>query len=171
MLVEIPPAIPRTIQVFAALDLLEIPAHAPRAPALVAGQLRDVVPVAVVRRDENQCVMRGAATKGASARIKDPGSPFVIDLDVLQIVMCIPLLLLRVVIVMDVEFPRELIVFRTARMPGGDLVLVVVGLFLVAGFENENAVASLGEPHRHRPAAGTGPDDNEIVFIAQFVCG
>src|SRR5262245_65934924 len=96
MLVEIPPARPRTVQVFAALDLLEILAHAPRAPALVAGQLRDVIPVAVVRRDKNQCVMCGATPQGAGARIEDPGSPLVIDLDVIQIVFSIPLLPSRV---------------------------------------------------------------------------
>src|SRR5262245_24192941 len=106
--------------------------------------------------------MRGAAAQGARTRIEDSLAR--------QVVGFIFLLLFGIAIVVDVEFPRELVVFRAARMPCRDLV--VVGLFLVAaGFENENAVAGLGKPHRHRPAAGTGSYDNEIVFIVQFVCG
>ena len=53
-------------------------------------------------------------------------------------------------------------------MKGRDLI--VVGLFVAAGFENENAVAGFRKPHGHRSATGAGSYDNEIVFFIQLVC-
>ena len=158
---EIPPPVPWTVPISAALEALEILAHTPAAPGFVAGQFRDVVPVTVVGRDEDHRVMRGATTQRACARIEDSLAT--------QVVFLIPLLLHRVGIVMNIEFPRELLVFRAERMEGGDLV--VDRLFRVAGFENEHAVAGFRKPHGHRPATGAGSYDNEIVFLIQVVCG
>src|SRR5262245_47056598 len=105
--------------------------------------------------------MRGAAAERACTWIKDPLAG--------EVVGFVPLLLLGIGIMVDEEFPRELFVFRAERMKGRDLV--VVGLLVVAGFENENAVARFGKPHGHRPAAGAGSYDDVIVFLFRLVCG
>src|SRR5262249_23393166 len=158
MLPEIHSPPPRAVQVSAALKLLEILPHGLAAPRPVSGQLRDMVPVAVVGRDKDLRMMCRAAAERARARIEDSLSR--------QIVDCIPLLLRGIGVVVDEEFPREVFVFGAERVKGGDLVCV--RLILSTGFQNENAVTGFGKPHGHRPATGAGSYDNEVEFFFQL---
>ena len=65
----------RDAAVAALLQPLEVVAHGLGVPGLVAGQLGDAVPVAVVGVDEDHGVVRGAPAQRAGARVEDAVAP------------------------------------------------------------------------------------------------
>lgn len=61
----------RVGKVLAALHLLEVGAHLARRPRIVTRQRGDVVPVAIMRIDGDQSIVRSAAAESASPRVED----------------------------------------------------------------------------------------------------
>ena len=67
-------------EILVALKLGEIAAHPARPPRLITRQIRDVVPVLVIRRDGNHRMVRRAATHARAARIENALLPAVVGM-------------------------------------------------------------------------------------------
>src|SRR5947207_1868792 len=98
--------------VVAALDTPEIRVHRLGAPARVASQVGDVLPVRIMRADGDQCIVRRAAAQGARSRV--PDAELAAHFDCLGIT---PLLLLVLIVVDDV-IPAHRYVLRCLREEG-----------------------------------------------------
>src|SRR5688572_16158348 len=98
---------------FAALETLEVRTHVLGTPGCVAGQVRKLIPVGIVRVDQNQRVVRGAAPERARPRIEDTVHLLALErAPVLQV-----LLLSRLILVVpDEEVPADAVVLRRQRM-------------------------------------------------------
>src|SRR5205823_5344608 len=59
------------IDILAALELREVAAHRAGAPGVVAGEIRDISPILVVRRDGDHRVVRRAPADAGTAWIED----------------------------------------------------------------------------------------------------
>ncbi len=102
--------------VLAVLETFEIAAHFGRPPGFVAGDLRNVIPVTVLRDDSDHGVMRRATSQGSGARIKD--TVFAVEFYGLGVFG-----LLRVVTVMaDEVIPRASLVFGREPVKNGHLI-------------------------------------------------
>ncbi len=164
----------------AVLEPFEIGPHLRRGPARVAGELGDVVPVGVVRIDENHRVVRGAPAERARARIVDAvdARPAMV-LDELRIA---PLPHV-IAIVADEEVPGHRGVFGGERVEGGNVVVVRqaidVGLNRIAaaqfarvaaGLEQDDAPARFRQARGYGAAACAGADD-EVFTVGGGGCG
>ena len=149
---------------FAALETLEVRAHVLGAPARIAGQIRKLIPVGIVRVDQDHRVVRGAAPERAGPRIENATDrlPLGIRGAVLEVLL-LPVLIL---VVPDEEVPADAVVLRRERMKRRHVVVVRQtvdawrlrrgpdGLARIAtGFDQQHAEARLGEPCRHGAAS------------------
>jgi hypothetical protein len=107
--------------------------------------------------------MGRASPQCSRAWVKDSIAWRAINHFVVEKISLVSALLLRISVVLNIKFPRQIGVFATKGMKGGDLVLV--GLVRSTCFKDENAVTSLCQIHRYRPATGAGPDNNKIIFV------
>ena len=147
------------------LQLLEVRPHVFRPPAAVAGQVGQLVPVGVVRTEEDHRVVRGTTSECTGARIQHA-------IDVLSIprfpVVRIALLLGRVAVVAHEEVPAHRRVFSGEGMERRHVVVVRIGAIRIAargsriraGFEHEHAIPGFGKTGGHGAAAGAGADDD-----------
>src|SRR6185436_7107954 len=89
---------------FAALETLEVRAHVLGAPARIAGQIRKLIPVGIVRVDQDHRVVRRAAPERARPRIEDTVHLLALErAPILQV-----LLLSRLILVVpDEEVPAD----------------------------------------------------------------
>src|SRR5262249_9694410 len=133
----------------ATLDPAKIALHPRRPPRCVAGHLPDVIPVGIVRPDDDHRVVAGASAKPARTRVEDAVDGFAIPLGAIAPVLA---LLRRIGVVADPEIPSKPRVFGRKGMKGGNAVIradrpllrrrVVRGLDgIVAGVEQEDASA------------------------------
>ena len=160
--------------VLAVLQLLEIGPHAVGAPGGIAGQVRNVVPIVVVRIDNDHGVVCGAAAKATGARIPDAVDGLAIVVRHVFVILVLP----GVVGVMaDEKVPAHRVVFRRTGMEDGDVVIVrkpidvgidgVAALELKrvpAGFHHKDLSAVLGKPRGDSAAAGARA--NNDIFEA-----
>src|SRR5258706_5986761 len=107
-------------------DLCEILVHLPRRPASIAGRIRNRLPVAVVRPDDNHRVMSGAPAQGASTRIESP-MPARVSLNQIFWILFLTLL---VFVVANIEVEPHILILGGPAMKHGHLVVPVL-LFLL----------------------------------------
>ena len=122
-----------------------------------------VVPVGLVRIDQDHRIVGGAAAERAGTRIKHAiDSPAVQFAAVFRVSTLGPV----VVVVPDEEVPAHRLVLRGERMERGDVVVIGQPVLarpppdgagqcagVAAGFEKQNLVACLGEPRGDRSPA------------------
>ena len=152
------------VTVLGALDAIEVLAHPPGAPAVIARDLGDVVPVALVRIHRDHGVVRGAAAERRGARIEDArraGIP-----GIAPVVLRIALRPVVVGIVLDVELPAEARVLGRQAVECRHRIMVVDPV--AAGIDQQHAEALERQVRRKRAAAGAGAHDDEVV---RLVCG
>src|SRR5258708_5122626 len=103
------------------LEPLEVRPHLRCGPARVAGEVGDVVPIRVVRIDENQRIVRRAPAQCASAWIVDAvdARPSIV-LDELRIATLQPV----VAIMTDEEVPGDRVILGGEGMKGRNVVVV-----------------------------------------------
>ena len=158
----------------AVLEALEVRAHVLGAPRRIAGEIRELVPVRVVRVDEDHRVVRGAAAERAGARVQHAVDALAV---VRVAVLRVAPLLLVVVVVADEEVPAQRVVLGRERMKGRDVV--VVGSVLrrrlrgsppsVRGSppaSSRSTGTRFGEPGGDGAAAGAGADDDVVGVVA-----
>ena len=165
-----PEALPGPVS--ALLEPLEVRPHVLRAPRGVAGQVGELIPVGVMRIDEDHRVVRGAAAKGAGARIPDRVDRLaVVVLDELAIAA----LLFVVLVVPNEEVPADGVVFGRQRMERWNLVVFGIRvdawvkwvgpgdtLRIAASFEHDYGVACLNQPRGNRAASRARADDDIV---------
>ena len=161
---------PLEAPVVAVLHAFEIRTHVVRAPRRVARDVRDLVPIRVVRVHEDHRVVRRAAAERAGARVEDAVHlPGVVRLDEFHI-----LTLPRIVLVVtDEEVPSQRLVLGRQRVKRGDVVVFGQGVAsgtlriaalqcsrIAAGLEQQHAEARLGKAGRDGAAAGARTDND-----------
>src|SRR5919109_877761 len=99
----------------ALLDPLKVLTHPACAPRLIAGEVRDIVPVGVVRVNQDHGVMRGAAAERPGARVKY-ATPF-------GRVLVVSFLTLFVCVMPHKKIPLHERIFRCKGMKGRNLVV------------------------------------------------
>ncbi len=148
-------------EVVAVLEHLEVPAHVRRAPRVVASDVGDVLPVALVRVDGDERVVRGAAAERAGARVEHA---LVGELGVERG-------LRRVVPMVDEEIPPHVLVLGRLRVERGDLVDLAVAV-IFTGLEQEHLVPGAREVRGERTATGPRPDHDVLERrLVRFLLG
>ena len=154
----------------AVLDSLEVGTHVIRAPGRIAGDVGDLIPVGVVRVDEDHRVVRRAPAERAGARVQDAVHLALVERGAELLV----LLLARIVLVMpDEEIPSQRFVLCRERVKGGNVVILGqrilavtlrIGALKRAGIatrlEQEDPEPRFREPRGDGPAAGARADDD-----------
>lgn len=169
---------PRKPAVVAVLHALIVLAHVLRTPRGIAGELREVVPVAVVRVDRDHRVVRRTAAQGAGPRVEHavhalavPGFP----------VFRIALLLRRVGVMAHPEIPAQRVALGGNTVKGGHVVVVRQVLSvrvpahpagrlarITARFEQQDFPSGRGEPRGDGPAPRTRAN-HDVLEIALYV--
>ena len=148
----------RLLDVAAPLDPLEDASHPIRGPRLVIRVVRlgdpgDLLPVAVVRVDGDQGVVRRAAPQGPGAGVQDA-----LALHVLGIVLVA--LSRRIGVVLDEEIPAHLRVLCRLGVERRDVVVQV--LVFVAGLDQKDLEPRAGKVGGDRSAAAARANDDII---------
>ncbi len=162
----------------AVFHALEVAAHVVGRPRAVAGQVGDVVPVGVVRRDGDHRVVRRASTERAGARIENA-----VDGLAVERVAVLRILLLQRLggVVTDEEVPLHRRVLTGEAMKHRHVIVAgqaifTVGLRFSAGIaaarrngiatslEQQHLAARFRQPRGHRAAAGSRADHNVLVL-------
>ncbi len=149
----------------AILELAKLRVHGIGRPARIPGQRRDVLPVGLVRVDEDHCIVRGAAAERAGARVEHT----------LRSRLRITRLPRRVGIVLDVEIPAQRLVLRGERVKGGHVVVVGQAVrlghaahpalepaWITTRFEEEDTHAGLGKAGGDGSTASARADDDVV---------
>src|SRR5438552_9312440 len=111
--------------ILTALQALEIASHALRSPRRIAGHLGDMIPIAVVRVDQDHRIVGSATAQRCTARIQYTVAS--------RQKLLVASLLDIVFVVADEEVPGEALIFRRPRMKRRHLVVVI--FFLATRFE------------------------------------
>jgi hypothetical protein len=161
----------------AVLETLEVPPHGGRRPAAIPGQPGDVVPVRVLRIDEDHRVVRGAAAKRASTRIENASG---IATGRQRDVLGVATVQGGVGLMLNEEVPGQPIVFGRERMKRRDVVVVrqprpraiqpVPSGELVCvstGFEEQHPAATFRQTRGQCSAASAGSDDDVLVRVVE----
>ena len=144
--------------VVARLQPLEPRSHRRGAPARVAGERGDAVPVAGVGVHRDHRVVGGAAADGGGPRVEHAAALLGHRL----VVAPLPGV---VVVVAHVQRPAHPRVLAGPAVEGGHRVVgAVIGLDAAVepGLEHEHPHARLGEVGRHGPTARPRPDDDVV---------
>ena len=143
-----------------ALEPLKIRTHPRRRPVRIAGQIPNVIPVRVMRVDQDHGVVRGAPPPRARSRIEDAalGRPVVWVAPLFRFIFVVP----------DEEIPFHGGVFGSESMKGGNVVVrrKAVGLGvdgiaaaqlprIAPSFQHNNAATTIGQARSHGAPART----------------
>ena len=153
--------------IVATLDAFEIFAHAAGRPRSVACQLRDVFPIAVVRRDKNHRVMGGASAKRPGSQVKYAWRRRALIFSRSRIALFACALAFWFAIMPDVEIPSHVRMFGRHSVKRRHLV--IDGFVAAAGFQHQNPITRLGKIGGNRTAARPGPYDDIVVFLVHAV--
>src|SRR5450432_3755861 len=144
----------RTWNILAIFQARKVAAHVVRAPRVVTGDPRDVIPVAILRDDGDHRVVRRASAQGARTRI-----PYAIFF---RYILTIPRLLSAVRVVADEVIPGALLVFGRETVKDGDFVHVASQIVfrarIAARFEQQDFEIPAGKIRGERAAARAGPN-------------
>ena len=159
----------------ALLDALEIGPHVFCAPRRIAGQVRDLIPVGIVRVHQNHRAVGGASAEDAGARVEDAVDVPAVDR---RAVARVPRLFHLIAVVADEEIPPHGVILGGQRMEGRHVVVVGQAVHarrlrcrsdhgprIAARLEQQDTVAGLGQSRRHRPAARAGADDDVVGVV------
>ena len=159
-----PPPVP------AVLDSLEVGAHVIRAPGRIAGDVGDLIPVGVMRVDEDHRVVRRAPAERAGARVQDTVHLALVERGAELLVLVLAGIVL---VVPDEEIPSQRFVLGRERVKRGNVVVFGQGVLarilrvgaleltrIAAGLEQEHPEPQLREPRGDSPAAGARADDD-----------
>ena len=156
---------PEAGAIAAALDPFEMALHGRGAPAGLAGDRRDLVPVGIVGAHDDHGVMHGAAAKAAQARIKH-AAPFSVITPV-AILKRIVVVMAHPVVVADIGmFRGECVECRDPHRIRQRHVafLIAAGRAGIApGLDHQHFHPRLGQPRRDHGAPGPCADDDVVV--------
>src|SRR5512143_3423927 len=147
------------------LHALEILTHVLRFPRRILRKFRHVVPVLIVRVNENHGVMRRAASQRTGSGIENT-IIFFSELGILPLPAIIG-------VMPDEKIPPDRLVFRCERVKRRNLVVFRhswAGCLerVAARFKKKNSVAGLSESRRNRPAARSRAHNNVLVSSLRF---
>ena len=131
----------------------EVADHVRRCPARVTGELGDGVPVGVVRPDDDQGVVGGAAADRTAARVKHAVA--------ILLELRIPDRLIVVLVVPHEEVPRGLRRLGRVRVEGRHAIGQIF-LGVATGFDHDHRVPRRGEPGGDWAASCAGSDHDVV---------
>ena len=159
------PAIHRPM--LAVLQTLEVLAHVIGLPGGIPGERGDVVPISIVRIEENHGVVGSAAAQGTSTRIEDaivlfPKVPVPLLLRVLRVVPYEEIPLHRLILRRQGVKNRHVVVLRQTGRSQRKRVATC--------FKDQNSVSCLGQICRHWPTPGSGANDDVFILRMTMEC-
>ena len=153
----------------AALEPLKIWTHPRRSPAWVAGQISNVIPVRVMRVDQDHGIMRSASPQSTGARIEDAVAR--------RLVVRVAPLLLFILVVPDEKIPFDGGVFGSESMKrryvvvrwkaiglGADRIAAAQLPRVTSGFQHNDAATRLSQARGHSPATRTRTYDDVFTI-------
>jgi len=171
------PAMHRTV--VAVFQALKVAAHVPGVPTDVTGELCDMLPIRVVRIDQNHCIVRGASAERARARIEHAIHWFAVPRFV---ILRIALLKTPVGEMANKEIPLHGVIFRGKAVKGGDIVIfrqaIDVGVKSIATrqlaritacLQQQHAAAGLRQTRRYSSAAGARTHYHVLEIVAHHL--